>query len=46
MFKRKQEKKSHLAKMSSGMRANIVVYIWKKLLIAAVELPNIMECRW
>ena len=28
------------------MRTNTVTYIWKKLLIAAVELPNITECGW
>ena len=46
MFKRKQEKKTkrltcqpfQLAKMSFGMRANRVTYIWKKLLTAAVEI--------
>ena len=28
------------------MRANTVAYIWKRSLIAAVELPNITECGW
>ena len=54
MFKRKQEKNPkrltyqpfHLAKISSGMRATTVGYIWKKLLTAAVELTNITECGW
>ena len=54
MFKRKQERKRkrltyqpfHPAKMSFSMRTNTVTYIWKKLLAAGVELPNITECRW
>ena len=54
MFKRKQERKTkrltyqpfHLAKMSFSMKTNTVTYIWKKLLAAGVELPNITECRW
>ena len=54
IFKRKQEKTQkrltyqpfHLAKISFGMRATTVAYIWKKLLTAAVELTNITEYGW
>ena len=28
------------------MRTNTVTYIWKKLLAAAIELPNVTEYRW